>query len=370
VILTIPAALDPHVHLRDLDWVHKASIASETSAALAGGYWAVFDMPNTPPATINRAALDLKLERFEASACCDWGVYAGASQRDNTADYAAMIDDVVGLKIYNNATTGDLLIVDQGERNKHYQAWAEVAVTLPLIPRSVRKGGITRPIAVHAEDETVAQILELVRRHRVPTHFCHISTGGEIDLLRAAKREGLPISVGVTPHHLYLNDDDLPRLGAYGLMKPELKTRADQTALWAGLADGTVDIVESDHAPHTRAEKDSDRPPYGVPGLETTIPLLALAVHERRITPERLIELVAVNPRRIFGVTPPADTWARVDLSASVVIGDAPFYSAAGVSPFAGLRVYGRVIENVIRGRVVYDGGRVIAAPRDGRRVR
>ncbi len=262
MILRIPAMLDPHVHLRDLDWSHKATFASETGAALAGGYTAVFDMPNTPPPTVTRAALELKRASMTRQAVCDWGLYFGASH-GNQPEYDGIGGEVCGLKIYNNQTTGTLLIEDQAERDDHYRGW-----------------NTGKPIAVHAEGETVAQILELVRRYRKQTHFCHISTQYEIELLRAAKQERLPISIGVTPHHLFLTEADLPTLGSLGWMKPTLKTAADQAALWAALSDGVVDVVESDHAPHTLAEKQSAHPPYGVPGLETTLPLLCYGGRE------------------------------------------------------------------------------------------
>ncbi len=124
-LVKISGMVDPHTHLRDLEWSHKATFASETAAAVAGGYWAVFDMPNTPPSTINRKALDQKLTAINQSAVCDWGVYFGASQSDNTLEYKGIVNDVCGLKIFNNATTGDLLISDQPSRDKHYAAWPE-----------------------------------------------------------------------------------------------------------------------------------------------------------------------------------------------------------------------------------------------------
>jgi dihydroorotase-like cyclic amidohydrolase len=352
LMLKIPGMLDPHVHLRDLDWVHKATFASETAAALAGGYWAVLDMPNTPPATVDPAALRTKLDALGRGARCDWGVYFGASQDDNSAFYTEIIDPVCGLKMYNNATTGHLLIPDQTTRTRHFAAWPG-----------------TKPIAVHAEGSTVADILALVRQHRKPVHFCHISTADEIALLRAAKADGLPVSVGVTPHHLFLTDADVRRLGSLGLMKPELKTQADQDALWAALADGVVDVVESDHAPHTLAEKQSTKPPYGVPGLETTLPLLCTAVRDGRLTADRLIELVAANPRRIFGVRSDPDTYTLVDLDASTIIERAHLRTLCGWSPFEGKRVSGVVREVWIRGRKVYDGEQIIAAPGDGQNL-
>ncbi len=348
----IPAMLDPHVHLRGLEWSHKGTFASETAAALAGGYWAVLDMPNTPPETTHPDALARKLAALDAEAVCDWGVYFGASQTDNTAHYAAVANRVCGLKMYNNATTGTLLLGSQAAREPHYQAW----------PSAHR-------IAVHAEGETVAELLDLVRRWRTPTHFCHISTAGEIALLAAAKADGLPVTVGVTPHHLFLTEDDVAALGALGMMKPELKTRADQHALWDGIVQRVVDVVESDHAPHTLADKNGPAPAFGVPGLETTLPLLLTAAHERRLTLERVIELVSVRPRAIFGLTAPAETYALVDLDDAYAVRRENLRTLCGWSPFEGWTVRGRIREVWIRGRCVYDGETVLAAPGDGQNL-
>jgi carbamoyl-phosphate synthase/aspartate carbamoyltransferase/dihydroorotase len=296
-------------------------------------------MPNTPPSTISRAALDTKLTAILAQAVCDWGVYFGASQTDNTGEYPQVFGDTCGLKMFCNATTGDLLIDDQAMRERHFAAWSS-----------------ERVIAVHAEGETVLDILELTRKYRKRTHFLHISTAQEIRYLRDAKEEGLPVTVGVCPHHLYLTEDDLPMLGAFGLMKPTLKTKTDRDALWDALALGVVDIVESDHAPHTLDEKMSDNPPFGVPGLETTLPLMMLAVKEGRLSLERVIALLADNPRRIWGLNCPADTYALVDLDEAYVIERKNLLTQCGWSPLEGVRVVGKVRETWIRGIKVFDG--------------
>ena len=351
-MLKIPGMLDPHVHLRGMAWSHKATFASETAAALAGGYWAVLDMPNTPPPTIDPPALARKLDEFGAQAHCDWGVYYGASAAGNWTDYDEAADRTCGLKIYNNQTTGTLLIEDQAVRAQHYAAWPGHKL-----------------IAVHAEGETVCDILELVRQYGKRTHFCHISTAEEIRYLTAAKEEGLPVTVGVCPHHLYLTEDDLPALGPLGMMKPELRTKADQAALWAALQNGVVDVVESDHAPHTLAEKFADQPAYGVPGLETTLPLLCLAVREGRLTLPRLVELVAENPRRIWGIACPPETYTLVDTDAAYTIENRNLRTRCGWSPFDGMAVCGRVTSVVIRGQQVYDGGNILVQPGWGRNL-
>jgi dihydroorotase len=350
--MTIPALLDPHVHLRGMAWAHKGTFASETAAALAGGYWAVLDMPNTLPSTVTVPALERKLREIGEQAVCDWGVYFGAGQIADAATYQAVIARVCGLKMYNNATTGELLIDDPSLREAHYRAWPP-----------------QRPIAVHAEGETVLELLALVRQYRTPTHFCHISLAEEIEYLQAAKEEGLPVTIGVTPHHLYLTEADLPALSAFGLMKPTLKTEADHTRLWQAIDDGLVDVVESDHAPHTLVEKQSDHPPYGVPGLETTLPLLCLAVSEGRLSIERMIDLVANNPRRIFGLAAPPDTYTTVDLDAEYVIDRNSLHGACGWSPFEGMRVTGKVTGVWVRGQQAYDGETVLVQPGFGKNV-
>jgi dihydroorotase-like cyclic amidohydrolase len=325
-LIKIHGMVDPHCHLRDLQWSHKATFATETAAAVAGGYWAVFDMPNTPPETISRANLDIKMDALQRSAVCDWGIYAGASQVDNTAAYAAMVSDTCGLKIFNNSTTGNLLISDQSMRDKHYAAWSA-----------------SRLIALH------------------------ISTAQEIAYLRAAKADGLPITIGVCPHHLFMTEADESTLRGYALMKPPLKTQADVDALWQAIRDGLVDVIESDHAPHTHAEKQAEKAAYGVPGLETTLPLLLTAAADGRIALEQVVDMVATNPRRIWGLRLPQDTYTVVDLDAIYNIENDKLFTQCAWSPFAGQRVTGKVIETWIRGTQVYDGEQILVEPGFGK---
>jgi carbamoyl-phosphate synthase/aspartate carbamoyltransferase/dihydroorotase len=351
-LLLIPGAVDPHVHLRDLEWAHKATVERETAAALAGGYWAVLDMPNTPPNTTTATRLREKRDYVAARARCDFGLYLGADQAADGSEYASASAAAAGLKMYCDQTTGSLLLADQRLRRRHLLAWHAVS---------------RKPVAVHAEGETLAAVLELVRELRVRVHFCHVSSAAEVGLLRAAKRDGLPISVGVTPHHLHLSGDDRERLGGFAMVKPALKTHADQAALWDAVADGTVDVIESDHAPHTRAEKLSAQPPYGLPGLETTLPLMVSAVRDGRLTETRLIELVATNAQRLFGLQPPPDTHTIVETDASWVISDEQLRCSSGWSPFSGMRVWGRVREVRIAGRIAFDGEEVLADAGSGR---
>jgi carbamoyl-phosphate synthase/aspartate carbamoyltransferase/dihydroorotase len=337
-----------------MEWAHKGTFASETEAALRGGYWAVLDMPNTLPSTIDRPSLDRKLDEIGTQAVCDWGIYLGASKAGNWGEYQSAYTEVCGLKIYNNATTGSLLIDDQAVREEHYRHWTS-----------------SKPIAVHAEEETVLDILTLVRKYRRRTHFCHICTAKEIEYLRAAKEERLPITMGITPHHLFLTANDLPQLGAFGLMKPTLKTPKDRDALWNAIDAGVVDVIESDHAPHTLAEKLSAMPPYGVPGLQTTLPLMVTAASNpkwlRTVSWARVKAMLSSNPRRIFGIQIPPETYTVIEPDAEFVIDKT--WLRGGWSPFEGMRMRGRVTEVWIRGVKVFDGEQVLVKPGFGRNL-
>lgn len=344
--IRIDGVTDPHVHLRGMTWAHKGDFYTETSAAVAGGYTLVCDMPNTTPATLTPEALQIKLDAISAQAVCDWGVYYGASADDNTDTFDAIYDDVCGMKMFCNDTTGHLLIENQSVRAKHYAAWQS-----------------SKPIAVHAEGETVGEVLSLVREYGRSTHFCHISTAYEMKLLTAAKAEGLPFTVGVCPHHLWLTEDDLPRLGTFGWMKPTLKTLDDRAALWDGITSGVVDCVESDHAPHTREEKLSDKPPYGVPGLETTLPLLFTAVTDGRLSLERAIYLVSEGPRGIWDISASADTYTVIDIGAEHILTNSRMHTKPKWSPFEGMQVTAKITETWIRGKQVYDGQKVTVLP-------
>jgi carbamoyl-phosphate synthase/aspartate carbamoyltransferase/dihydroorotase len=177
-----------------------------------------------------------------------------------------------------------------------------------------------------------------------------------------AKKQGLPITCGVCPHHLFLTTDDQERLGVYGDMLPSLKTREDQEYLWEHLDD--IDIFESDHAPHTRQEKEAGA--HGVPGLETTLPLLLTAMKQGKITLEQIIDKCHTAPARIFGIPTDDTTSVEVDMS-PYTINDENLQTKCGWSPFSGQEVYGRVTKVVLHGKTVYENSQIVAGPGDGK---
>ena len=349
-LVRLPGLVDVHVHLREPGGEHKETFATGTAAALAGGVTAVLAMPNTSPPLVDEATFAEAERRARAEARCDYGLFLGATH-ENAGFPLRLQRRAAGLKIYVNETFGPLRVEE-----------------LPAVLEHLRQWRGPGPVAVHAEGLMVPALVALATITGARVHFCHVSRAAEIAVIRAAKARGLPVTCEVTPHHLWLTEEDLPRLGPYGHMRPPLATRADREALWANL--DVVDCIATDHAPHTRAEKGGPSPPPGVPGLETMLPLLLTAVHEGRLTLGRLVELTHSRPRAIFGLPAQPNTWVEVDLEAEWVLPERGWFTKVDWSPFAGMRVRGRVIRTVLRGTVAYEEGKVLAPPGFGKNVR
>jgi carbamoyl-phosphate synthase/aspartate carbamoyltransferase/dihydroorotase len=267
-------------------------------------------------------------------------LFAGASPA-HTAELPALGREAVALKIYLNETFGPLRITDLATLLACFRDW----------PRD-------KPIAMHAEGPGVAVGIGLAATFDRPVHICHVSRKEEIALIAGAKARGLPVTCEVTPHHLFLTQADLPRLGPLGDMRPRLAEPADVAALWSHI-NTTVDCIATDHAPHTLEEKMGADGPPGVPGLETALPLLLTAVAEGRLTLERLVELMALNPRRIFGLPEQPDTWVEIDPDATYHLSNQGLHTKCGWSPFSGMTVRGKVRRVVLRGKTVLEDGEI-----------
>lgn len=346
--LTLPGLVDVHTHLRVPGGEHKEDFATGTAAALAGGVTTVLAMPNTTPPLIDCETLQAARAQAQATARCDVGLFAGASaltveRLPQLAPYS------VALKIYLNDTFGPLRVDDMPTLTACFEKW----------PRE-------KLIAMHAEKQSVAVGIGLAAAYDRAVHFCHISRREEIELIAAAKARGLPVTCEVAPHHLFLSEADARRLGPLGDMRPVLGTKEDVAALWDHLAE-TVDCIATDHAPHTLQEKQATPPPPGVPGLETSLPLMLTAVAEGRLDQERLAALMSANPRRIFGLAEQEESYVEAQVGEAVEISDEMMHSKSGWTPFAGMTVLGRVRRVVLRGKLVYEDGQVLAEAGSGR---
>lgn len=336
-IIKLPGLVDVHVHLREPGATQKEDFQTGTKAAIAGGFTQVFDMPNNPVATITPEDLQQKMDLAKGRIYADVGFHFGASSK-SIKYFSEVKDKVFGLKVYMNQTTGDLLMEDDKTLEAVFSGWPK-----------------DKLLMVHAESDTLQKAIALAKKFGNKLHVCHISLKKEIELVKKARNDGLKITCEVSCHHLFLTDEDAKRLGPYGMMRPPLESREDQDALWQAIGDGTIDMVASDHAPHTKEEKEGEKAPFGVPGLETTLPLLLTAVNDRRLDLERLIKLTSTNPKRIFQIPEQLDTFVEVE-TIPYTLDPNNLFTKCGWTPFAGMKVTGKVKKVVLRGKLIYDG--------------
>ncbi len=349
--IRLPGLIDPHVHLRDPGATHKEDFTTGTQAALAGGFTMLLDMPNNYGSpVVSPGALSRKIAATRGRLFCDVGLFYGASPA-NIDTYGQVARDVVGLKLYLNHTTGDLKIEGPETIRGIMQAWP-----------------YGKPLCVHAEGSALRLVLDLLPSTGRGVHVCHVSLREEIDMIRQAKERGLPVTCEVAPHHLYLTEADVPRLRGRGIMKPPLGGPSDVEALWSNLH--IIDMIATDHAPHTLEEKESDNPPFGVPGLETSLPLMLTAVRDGRLTLDRLVEMMHHAPRRIFHLPDQPQTHVEIDPARSWRLSSDNLYTRCGWTPFDGMPVTGAVESVWLRGKQVVRDGRVIAATPAGQFTR
>ncbi|MBT3389784.1 MAG: amidohydrolase family protein [Chloroflexi bacterium] len=357
--IKLPGLIDVHVHLREPGATHKEDFASGTAAALAGGVTTVLAMPNTQPPLVDATAFQLALDAAAQKARCDYGIYLGANLT-NAAELPVLAEKSAGLKFYLDATFGPLLLDDLNAWRAHFEHW----------PRSM-------PIVAHAEMQTLAALLFIAGLYARPVHIAHVSRKEEILLIRAAKEKGQPVTCEVAPHHLFLSTENFPSPNGRGgggegegrmSVRPRLATPVDQQALWDNL--DVIDCFATDHAPHTLAEKDSENPPPGFPGLETALPLLLTAVHAGRMSLDDIITRMHTNPRRIFNLPEQPETWVEIDPDAEYAIRAANTHTRCAWTPYEGWQVRGRVERVVLRGQVAYENSQILAKPGYGKNVR
>jgi carbamoyl-phosphate synthase/aspartate carbamoyltransferase/dihydroorotase len=252
--------------------------------------------------------------------------------------------------MYVNDTFGTLRIERLPSLAAHFAAW----------PRG-------RPIVLHAEDLSVAAGIGLAAAHNRSVHFAHVSRAEEIRLIVAAKQAGLRVTCEVAPHHLLLTESDLSTLGPFGEVRPRLATDADRDALWEHI--DVIDCIATDHAPHTRAEKESASPPPGMPGLETSLPLMLTAVHDGRLSLDRLIEMMSHRPAELFGIGTPRESEVYVEFGPEWTLPDRGYQTKCDWSPFAGWPVRARVRRVELRGITAWEDGELKSEPGMGRLI-
>ena len=346
--MRLPGLIDPHVHLREPGATHKEDWDSGTAAALAGGFTQVLAMPNTQPPVTDDESLMQALQLAKSKARCDYAQYLGAGP-ENVLAAAACAGKSAGLKLYLDQTYGPLRLEEMSFWKAHFEAWPA-----------------HYPLVAHAEGRTLAAAILMSAITDRPLHLAHVATREDLMIIRDAKARGLKITCEVTPHHLFLTENDLSE--GWAEVRPRLGTRADVDALWENL--DVIDCFATDHAPHTAEEKAGDDAPPGFPGLETALPLFLTAVRDERLTLDDLVTRMSTNVWRIFNIPPQYDTWIEVDPEAGYALTAQSMYSRAGWTPFEGHQVTGAVREVVLRGKTVFKDGKVLAPQGIGRPIR
>ena len=378
-LFVFPGLIDTQCHFREPGGEHKETLETGTLSAALGGVTGIFEMPNTNPLTITPEAMEFKLKKAHETSYVDFAFYFGG-----TAEYAEHlsewenIDGVCGIKIFMGASNGDLLSATDEE-----------------IDAIVANG--KRVIAVHAEDESIMnenkvtilgdsndvamhykwrseesclnatkRIVTIAKKYSRKVHILHITTAQEMAFLKANKDIA---SAEVLANHLTLHAPDCyDMFGTLAQQNPPIREKHHQDALWAAVADGTVDIVASDHAPHTLDEKSGTYPntPSGTPGVQTLIPIMLNHVHEGRLSYERLVDLMAYGPYRIHKIKNKclirkgfnAD-FTVVDPKAEHIISNAEQASKSGWTPYDGKKVIGFPTMTIIGGKTIMRDGEI-----------
>ena len=379
-LMVLPGVVDTQVHFREPGNEHKEDLESGTRAAALGGVTAVFEMPNTSPSTTTPEALQDKLDRARGRAWTEHAFFIGASP-ENAAQLGELerLPGCCGVKMFMGSSTGNLLVADDDTvRRVLANGTRRVAVHSEDEPRLIeRKGerveGDPGSHPVWRDEETAIKctkrLLKLARETGRRVHVLHVTTAEEVAILAAAKDIA---TCEITPQHLTLVAPDCyERLGTYAQMNPPIREQRHNDGLWAGVRDGVFDVVGSDHAPHSMAEKAAAYPasPSGMPGVQTQLPLLLNHVNAGRMTLARLVDLVCSGPSRIYNIAGKgrialgfdAD-FTLVDLKARREITADWLASKCGWSPFEGMTVTGWPQGTIIRGNVVMRDGELANA--------
>ena len=360
-----PGFCDVHVHFREPGFSYKETIATGSLAAAHGGYTAVCPMPNLNPVPDSREHLKLQQELIRRDArihVYPYGAITVGEKGETIADLEAMAPEVIGFSDDGRGVQSDETMRQAMLRAK--------ALGKPIVAHcednSLLRGGYIhegtyakaqghRGICSESEWRQIQRDLKLVKETGVSYHVCHVSAKESVELIRRAKAEGLDVTCETGPHYLVMDDSMLQEEGRFK-MNPPLRSKEDREALIAGILDGTIDMIATDHAPHSAEEKAKglEKSAFGVVGLETAFPILyTYLVKPGILTLDKLVELLCVNPRKRFGIGLGRD-FSVWDLEQSDTVDPGQFLSMGKATPFEGWHVTGRCLATVCDGKVVY----------------
>jgi dihydroorotase len=370
----LPGVIDTQVHFREPGLEHKEDLATGSLAAVMGGVTAVFEMPNTNPLTVTRAAFEDKISRATGRMHCDFAFYIGGTHQ-NVADLPMLerLPGCAGIKVFMGSSTGSLLVPDDAgleailraiSRRAAFHAEDEYRLEER---KGLRVPGDPASHPVWRDPETALRatrrLVALAEKTGKRIHVLHISTAEEMVFLAGHKDVA---SVEVTPHHLTLDETAYQRIGTLAQMNPPVRDQAHRAGIWAGVHSGVADVLGSDHAPHTLAEKQKPYPqsPSGMTGVQTLVPIMLDHINAGRMSLERFVDMTSAGPQRLFGIAGKGRIAVGYDADLTVVdlkrretIRNAGVASKAGWTPYDGVEVTGWPVGTVIRGqKVMWDG--------------
>ncbi len=378
----LPGVIDTQVHFREPGNQHKEDLESGSRAAVLGGVTAVFEMPNTYPPTTTRAAIEDKFSRARGRMHCDYAFYVGATP-DNVGALGMLeqMPGVAGVKAFLGSSTGTLLLNEERDIAAALKAGRRrMAVHSEDEARLRERKGLAKPgdprthpfwRDVETARLSTERVLRLARAAGRRLHVLHVTTEEELPLLANARDFA---TVETTPQHLTLAAPECyERLGTYAQMNPPIREARHREALWRAVSEGLIDVIGSDHAPHTREEKEKIYPdtPSGVPGVQTLVTILLDHVGAGRLSLERFVDLTSAGAARIFGIAGKgriargydAD-FTIVDTNAKRTIENSWIASKCGWTPFDGMTTTGWPVATIIRGQIVMRNGTLMAKGR------
>ena len=366
-MVTLPAFADLHVHFREPGQTWKETIRTGSLAAARGGYTLVCAMPNLNPVPDSLEHLAVEQEAIDRDALIrvlPYGSITKGRQGRELVDFHALKGSCVAFSDDGSGVQSPEMM-----REAMRAAAAEdVIIAAHCEDNSLLRGGYIhdgrycrehghKGICSESEWGQIARDVELAAETGCRYHVCHISTVESVDIIRQAKKSGVKVTCETAPHYLTLCEDDLQEDGRFK-MNPPLRTADDREALIEGLADGTIDVIATDHAPHSAEEKSKGLAgsAMGIVGLETAFPVLyTRLVRTGRLSLDRLVEALAIAPRRLFRLPEAPDDWVEVDLDTPWTIRSSEFASMGRATPFEGWEVYGKVLRTVYHGKTVYN---------------
>ena len=363
--IIFPGFCDVHVHFREPGFFYKETIATGSLASARGGYTAVCTMPNLNPVPDSTEHLKLQTDIIENTACIHvypYGSITVGQKGEELADLEGMAKDVIAFSDDGMGVQSDDMMrkamLKAKELGKMIVAHCEVNELLRggyiHDGEYARKHG-HRGICSESEWAQIARDIELVKETGVKYHVCHISTKESVEIIRRAKAEGVDVTCETGPHYLVMDDSQLQEDGRFK-MNPPIRSKEDRDALIEGIIDGTIDMIATDHAPHSKEEKAKglENSAFGVVGIETALPIMyTYLVKPGIITLDRLVELMVINPRKRFGIELGCD-YSVWDLEEEYTVDPEEFVSLGKATPFENWKVFGRCLATVCDGKIVY----------------